>query len=89
MLEFARVPHTAADIKRAVVAGQFGRMRELEESFGVDNAKGDRHERFIRQGQVGGWQLELDSEAARQLEHKYGPVMEKIGYTASRSQVTR
>jgi estrone sulfotransferase len=80
VLQFLELPRTPAEIERAVEASRFDRMRSAEERFGVIGAAGDKAERFVRRGQVGGWRDELDEATERALEQRYGAVMRQLGY---------
>lgn len=89
VLHFLDLPQTVDDIERAVNAGSFVCMRSLEEelkaagrtlSVPSSGAVGDRDERFMRRGRIGGWKDELDPGTVRIIERKYGDVMRAVGY---------
>ncbi len=80
VLDFADVSYTPAKIERAVAASRFEAMQSFEDQNGAAEAVADPKERFVRRGRAGGWRDELDPETLRVLEHKYGAVMEAVGY---------
>ena len=80
VLDFAGVACPPGRIAAAVEASRFERMRAAEEKLGVHGKAGDDRERFVRKGRVGGWQDEMDADAQRVLQTKYGDVMRRIGY---------
>jgi estrone sulfotransferase len=82
VLDFAGLAYTEADIKRAVEASTFQKMRSAELKHGLAGPEvlKNTNEHLVRRGKVGGWRDELDEESVRILEEKYGAVMRIVGY---------
>lgn len=81
VLEFAAISHEPAAVTRAVDGARFERLQAIEQRVralsGSPTANG---ERMIRRGEAGGWRDEMDADLVRDVEQRYGSVMDRVGY---------
>jgi estrone sulfotransferase len=77
--DYSKLECQESDLIRVSSASEFGKMRSLENKFGVDRVK-DYSEKFIRRGESGVWRDELDEECLETIEKKFGSVMKCVGY---------
>lgn len=82
ILDFVGLRTEKNFLESAIRASRFENMQALEKKHGFSliGDEGLRDERFVRRGQIGGWQDELDDASLRILEDKYSQVMERVGY---------
>jgi hypothetical protein len=79
VLEFAGVQVSPERLSAAVDASRFDAMRASEDRFGRGRPNSGTGQ-TIRRGKVGGWRDELDPDALRTLESRYGALMAGLGY---------
>lgn len=71
------------EIVRAVEGASFRRLREIEDRGRLATGVPPDRVHFFRRGVVGGWAEEPDGRLASTIERRYGPLMQKLGYTVS------
>lgn len=80
ILQFCAVPHTPANIERAVRLSDFKRMKEVEQAFPENKPVYEKGATFVRRGKVGGWRDELSAADIAYLQERLGPTMKAYGY---------
>ncbi len=70
-------------VARIANATTFSAMRKNEESYGAESypQKKGEEKRFMRKGDIDSWKQELSYESVALIEHAYGPLMQKLGYS--------
>lgn len=81
ILDFSQIECSEQKMRRAVEQSRFERMRAAEEAHGVPDHQGDKRERFVRKGRIGGGREELGTLELELLERKYGRTMRALGYS--------
>ena len=87
-LAFAGVSVAVETINRAVAAGDFEVLRELEQQKGFVEAP-RRGTTFFRRGEVGAWRDELTRDQVMKLEARHWQTMLRLGYRLSHSNLAR
>jgi hypothetical protein len=93
---FLKLPKTADEIKQAVEASTFARMRAIEDEDIRLNRVGifykpylapraDRGWRFMREGRAGRAPAALSDEQMEQFARVFGPTMKALGYVVAAS----
>lgn len=83
-LEFAGLPVTEKQIKRAVASCNFLLLRQQEQQDGFAEAP-RRGVKFFRRGEVGSWRDELTREQVVRIESCHERMMLRLGYELSRA----
>ncbi|MGF1659712.1 MAG: sulfotransferase domain-containing protein [Rubrimonas sp.] len=79
MLTALGVQFRPVDLRKAVEATAFARLRAEEGRAGFSETPGST-ERFFRKGASGGWREALSEAQARRLTEAFGPTMARLGY---------
>jgi hypothetical protein len=84
ILTFGGLRRSNGEIRRAIEASAFDKMRESEEQKGLGHmGEGKPEIPFVRKGTSGGWR-ELFGDAEREaFKERYGKVLLKTGYESS------
>lgn len=78
-VQFAGLPHTPAQIQKALEFSTFEILQKQEESEGF-REKNPASSRFFRKGQVGSWREELTKEQVARIVADHATVMRRFGY---------
>ena len=82
---------TADRLAKAVNRSSAGNVLKLEEMYGDQWAQNKHRKRkdipFVKSAKAGGWQSILPKTAVAEIESAWGPLMAKLGYELSISQV--
>lgn len=78
---FSGIPHTPADLHRAIRFSAFPELRRQEDAAGF-RERSRQAARFFRRGESGAWRDELTSAHVEQIIAAHGPVMKRFGYLA-------
>ncbi len=73
------IAFTENEIKSAVEATEFSKLKSLEEEKGFGE-RSNVSERFFRKGEVGSWREKLNGEQVAQIITNHKPTMLKFGY---------
>ena len=76
----AGLPAGPVEVRRAVDAVQFSRLRVQEDASGFDERMPGAY-RFFRRGAAGEWLHELTSAQVEAIESDHGPIMDRLGYS--------
>lgn len=82
-LDFAGVPATDEDIRRAVQFSAFNELRRQEQLNGFCEASRGAGGPFFRRGEAGAWRDELTAEQVTRIEAAHAPMMRRLGYALS------
>jgi aryl sulfotransferase len=78
-VRFAGLPHTVAQIQKALEFSSFKVVRQQEEADGFQE-KSSASKRFFRKGKIGSWREELTEEQAQRIVCDHWEVMRRFGY---------
>lgn len=78
-VRFLCLPHSSADIERAIGASRFNEVAAQERQHGFKERPA-RAERFFRHGRSGGWREELTQSQVAKIIRDHGEVMRRFGY---------
>ncbi len=79
LLRALGVDFKPVELRRAVEATAFARLRREEAQAGFSETPGST-ERFFRKGAAGGWREALSAAQARRLTDAFGETMTRLGY---------
>jgi hypothetical protein len=82
-LEFAGLPASDDDIRRAVGFAGFAELQSQEQEKGFAEMPRRPGGRFFRRGEAGAWRDELGIEQVARIEAKHAPMMLRLGYALS------
>ena len=82
-LDFAGLPASGDDIRRAVAAADFSTLQKQEQDNGFRELPWPQlgNRRFFRRGQAGAWRDELSSAQVARIETAHAAMMRRLGYT--------
>lgn len=84
VMRFLGVDVEPQALARAADESSFKRMRNAENANSeYQQKKLDKKENFVRKGRSGTWREELSDVSHQMVLDKYGPVMERLGYSAT------
>jgi hypothetical protein len=85
-VRFAGLPHTEAQIQKALAFSAFDVVRQQEETDGF-REKSPASSRFFRKGQIGSWREELSEKQAQRIVQDHGEVMRRFGYLDENGEI--
>jgi hypothetical protein len=85
-VRFAGLPHTGAQIQKALEFSSFDVMRQQEAVDGFQE-KSSAAKSFFRKGKIGSWREELNEEQTRRIVRDHGEVMKRFDYLDENGKV--
>jgi hypothetical protein len=80
-LDFAGLPASAENIRRAVGFANFAELRRQEENKGFSELpRPHLGGQFFRRGEAGAWRDELHADQVARIEAAHAPMMRRLGY---------
>jgi sulfotransferase family protein len=87
-LDFAGLPASDEDIRRAVSYADFAELRRQEQDKGFrETPRLHLGRPFFRRGEAGAWRDELSAEQVARIEAAHGPMMRRLGYELASTMV--